>query len=54
MKYYVTIYIDKMLEKELFKNVDFSLFLEGEFSKPMKQIDFTHAFGYFDRVLVVK
>lgn len=44
MKYYVTIYIDEFFEKELYKNVDFSLVIELEFSKLMKQIDFTHAF----------
>lgn len=44
MKYYVTIYVDEFFEKELYKNVDFSLVIELEFSKLMKQIDFTHAF----------
>lgn len=44
MRYYVTIYVDTLFEKELLKNVEFSLMLKGDFAQAKKQIDFTHAF----------
>lgn len=45
MSNYVTIYIDKLLEKELYKNTNIlTLFEENGLDKFKKQIDFTHAF----------
>ena len=44
MKYYVTIYIDKLLEQELYKNADFKLITKLKFKEFQKQLDFTHAF----------
>ncbi len=44
IKYYVTIYIDELLENEMLKHVDFSLLFKAKFSQISKQIDFTHAF----------
>ncbi|MCW0189221.1 hypothetical protein [Campylobacter lari] len=44
IKYYVTIYVDELLEDEMLKHVDFSLLFEAKFSQISKQIDFTHAF----------
>ena len=44
MKYYVTIYIDKLLEQELYKNADFKLITKLKFKEFQKQLDLTHAF----------
>lgn len=44
MKYYATIYVDTLFEKELLKNIEFSLIVKGDFAQAKKQIDFTHAF----------
>lgn len=41
---YDIIYVDTLFEKELLKNVEFSLMLKGDFAQAKKQIDFTHAF----------
>ncbi|EMU6400504.1 hypothetical protein [Campylobacter jejuni] len=39
IKYYVTIYVDELLEDEMLKHVDFSLLFEAKFSQISKQID---------------
>ncbi|MGX2972927.1 hypothetical protein [Helicobacter sp. T3_23-1059] len=44
MRYYVTIYIDELFEKELYKNADFKLITERKFKEFIGQFDLTHAF----------
>lgn len=45
MRYYVTIYIDELFERELYKDINLSVLLEENgWDKLKKQLDFTHTF----------